>query len=123
MGVSFSWIHAMDSKLASDADYHQASLIAIAARVHYEAERIEIPVAIRVPHNSEVTSIFSHMVAMEKKLSQLEDRLKRLEIYEKYNESGQDILYKICNNKSIGDEASRTKDFLFMRQFPNEARL
>jgi len=113
--IIFLSIYGMDEKFMSQADRHEATLIAIAARVHYEAERAEVPVAIRLPHNGQISSIFSHMGLMEQRLGQIEDRLKRLEIYEKYNEQSQEILYTITKSTKIGSENSRTQDFLFMK--------
>ncbi len=112
----FSSIYPMDKSI-SESDQHEVDLIAIAARVHYEAEQIEIPVAIRIPHNGQASSIFSHMGAMERRLGQIEEDLKRLAIYEKYSKTRRDILYTIANNSTVGDEQSRTKDFLFMKAY------
>ncbi len=119
--LTFSWMHGMD-KPVSESDRHAASLIAIAARVHYEAEKYEarqvaVPVAIRVPHNGQVASVFSHMGVMEQRLGQIEEDLKRFAIYEKYSNNCKDILYLISSNTTVGDEQSRNKDFLFMKAY------
>ena len=104
-------MYGMDKKFVSEADRHESTIIAIAARAHYEAERVEIPVAIQVPHHSQASSIFSCMQLIEQRLSAIEERLKYLEICEKYNVKSQEILYVIANNTTIGNEKSRTHDF------------